>query len=80
MMKWSPNSADQFKVLLGNISVDEFLSNLASKLDRNWVQNGSVKILDFDGITFTSYVDSSSNSPAIQILLPGGLKFKIRLQ
>ena len=80
LAKKGSSNIGQFAVSLGGKSVDEILELLANKLGKYWIQNGNVKILDFNGVILTSYIDGSFNGPAIQIQLPGGVKFKIRLQ
>lgn len=78
--EWSPNSADQFKVLLGNKSVDEFLSNLATKLSSSWVPiTDKIKTLTSGGITITYNSLSNSGFPTLDKII-NGLHFKIRFQ
>ena len=80
MEKKGNSNIGKFAVFLGGKSVDDFLELLTTKLGKNWAQNGNVKILDFNGIILTSYIDSSFNGPAIQIKLPSGFLCKISLQ
>lgn len=39
-------SADQFKIILGNKSVDDFLYTLSQKLNKSWVTESWGKSMD----------------------------------
>ncbi|NOT38066.1 MAG: hypothetical protein HOP11_11890 [Saprospiraceae bacterium] len=76
--KWTNNSADQFKVLLGNKSMDDFLEALAKNLNSTWVPvSDKIKTITSGGITITFNKLSNSGYPTLDIFI-NGLHFKIR--
>ncbi|MBK7879659.1 MAG: hypothetical protein IPJ83_03740 [Saprospiraceae bacterium] len=83
-MEWKKKGSSnigQFAVFLGGKSVDEFFDLLALKLGKTWMPCPPALCIDMgNGVAISHYIDASFNGPAILIVLPGGHKFKVRLQ
>jgi hypothetical protein len=75
------SAISQFKITLGNRTVQEFLTTLEGHLGVLWQNTTWGKYLEISPTFKLSFypVDGSFGSPAIQIEL-NGVKFKIRLQ
>jgi hypothetical protein len=75
------SAIQQFKITLGNKSVQEFLTTLEGHLGILWQNTRWGKYLEITPSLKLSFypVDGSFGSPAIQIEL-NSVKFKIRLQ
>ncbi|MBK9107217.1 MAG: hypothetical protein IPM92_02250 [Saprospiraceae bacterium] len=81
-LEWIKSGATkQFRVILGNNSIDDLLNKLALKFGKNWKDFSWGKMIDnIPGVIIKYYpMDSSFNSPAIEIIV-NGISFKIRIQ